>query len=301
MIAKLQRTILSLAVVIGTVFAARWTIRAAMARAYRPESAKGPVEMPLVPAARTWSLAELVPEELRGNVAGLATRRRGKRMGMPYTLAVEVADGMAESAGWERMDNPNAMTVQNLSGMERIYRTPEGSFVLRELRPIQGDDTLMKDFIVPVELLPEADERTTPDDLARRSARHVKELMPEVVRNVVVGSPLLTQLVERGNGAALLLHCVAETPAEATAAGIDVAAAASGWTQDRTALPAAGLLAELSPERQMAARVAASRWTKDNLTFYYEVLPRETGGCDVNYRFADDEVYIPRKEQKHEN
>ncbi len=298
---KLQRTIFSLAVVVGVVFAARWTIRTAMARAYRAESAAGVVEMPFAPAPRVWSLAELVPEELRANVAGLATRRHAERMGMPFALAVEVADERAVSAGWERMDSPSALTVQNLSGMERVYKTPEGSFVLREVRPIRGNDALMKDFVLPVGMLPEADERTTPDELARRSARHVTDQMPPMIRDVVAGSPRLTQLIERGNGAALLIHTVAETPAEATAESIDVAAATAGWVQDETMLSAAAPLAALMPEGQAAARVAAARWTKENLTFHYEVLPREGGGCDVNYRFSDDEVYIPRKEQNHEN
>lgn len=298
---KLQRTILSLAVVIGAVFAARWTIRAAMARAYRPESAAGEVEMPFVPAPRIWSLAELVPEELHGNLAGLAVRQRAKRLGMPYALAVDVADEMAVGEGWKRLDNPNALTVKNLSGMERIYRTPEGSIVLREVRPIVGDDAIMKDFILPVEMLPEPDEQTTPDELARRSARRVKELMPEMIRDVVVGSPLLTQLIKRGGGAALLVHSVAETPAEATAMAINAAARKGGWTTEASVFQPGNPLTELTPEGQIVAKVAATRRTKGNLTFCYEVLPRETGGCDVNYRFADDEVCIPRKEQKHEN
>ncbi|MBP1589988.1 MAG: hypothetical protein ILO10_07335 [Kiritimatiellae bacterium] len=289
---KLLRTILALLVAVGAVLAVRWTIRTAMARAYRAERDMGVVEMPVVPAPRVHSLADLVPEALRVNIAGLAIRRHAERLGMPYELAVDVAAEKAASAGWERMDDENALTVQNLSGMERVYKTPQGSIVLREVRAIRGDDSLMEDFVIPAEMLPAQDEQTTPDVLARRSAQQVKAMMPEVLRDVVAGSPLMTELIERNGGAAFLVHCVAETSAAETARLIAEAARAGGWTEEQflaAALPGGG-----------EGRPVAS-WTKANLLMHFETVPRPQGGCDVDYRFADDEVYNPRKETNDEN
>ena len=61
---KLVRTVLSVLVVVGAVLAARWTIRTAMARAYRAERDVGAVEMPVAPAPRVWSLAGIVPKQV---------------------------------------------------------------------------------------------------------------------------------------------------------------------------------------------------------------------------------------------
>ena len=144
---KIARTALSVAIVVLAVFAVRWTVRAAMSRAYRANRDVCAPEMPFAPSPRVYSLSALVPAELRVNLAGLVVRRHAERLGMPYDLAVDVAAERAESAGWERLDDENALTIKNLSGMERLYRTPEGSIVLREVRAIMGDDSLMEDFL----------------------------------------------------------------------------------------------------------------------------------------------------------
>ena len=123
---KLARTALSVAIVVLAVFAVRWTVRAMMSRAYRASYDVSAPEMPVVQTPRIYSLAALVPAELHVNLAGLAVRRRAERLGMPYELAVDVAEEKAASAGWERLDEENALTIKNLSGMERVYKTPEG-------------------------------------------------------------------------------------------------------------------------------------------------------------------------------
>ena len=274
---KLMRTVFSVLVVVGAVVAVRWTIRAAMTHAYRAERDVGAMEMPVVPAPPVWSLAKIVPEELHVNLAGLAIRRRAERLHMPYSLAADLAEEKAKSAGWERLDNENALTIKNLSGMERVYKTPEGSIVLREVRAIRGDDSLMEDFVVPAEMIPVQGDAMTPDVLARRSARRVKDLLPGVLRDVVVGSPLMTELIERGGGAALIVHCVAETSAETAARAVEAAARKAGWSE--------------APFGSAGAPKAS--WTKQNLTFHFETVPRPEGGCcDVDYRFTDDEAYV---------
>ena len=286
---KLMRTVFSVLVVVGAVVAVRWTIRTAMSRAYRAERDVGAVEMPVVPAPRVWSLAKIVPAELRVNLAGLAIRRHAERLHMPYALAVDLAEEKAKSAGWERLDDENALTIKNLSGMERVYKTPEGSIVLREVRAIMGDDSLMEDFVVPAEMIPTQGDTMTPDVLARRSARRVKELMPGVVRDVVIGSPLMTELIERGGGAALIVHCVVEMSAADAVSAIESAARKAGWTETPFDPVKAGNAAD-AQERVPPVKFS---WTKQNLTFHFEVVSRmHGGGCDVDYRFTDDEAYV---------
>ena len=298
---RLYRTVLSVAIVVAGVLAVRWTIRAAMTRAYKVERDVAAVEMPVVPAPRTYSLATLVHKDLHANVAGIPARRQAERMHMPYALAVDVADEKAKSANWERIDNPNALTVKNISGMERLYRTPTGSFVLREVRPVKGDDAIMEDLVLPAEMIPEATEQTSPDVLARRSARHVKELMPAVIRDVVIGSPMMTELIERGGGAALIVHCVADMPVNAVENALESAARKAGWTKTpfvdaEDAVAAAGGKVARSAAMPYHPGLTRARWSKANLTFCYDVATRDYGaGCDVNYRFTDDEVYIPTK------
>ena len=301
-----MRTVFSVLVVVGAVLAVRWTIRAAMTRAYRAERDVGAAEMPVVPAPRVWSLAKIVPEELRVNIAGLAIRRRAERLHMPYGLAVDLAEDKAKSAGWERLDDENALTIKNLSGMERVYKTPEGSIVLREVRAIVGDDSLMEDYIIPAELIPTEGDAMTPDVLARRSARRVKELMPGVVRDVVAGSPLMTELIERGGGAALIVHCVAELGAKETAGAIEAAARKAGWTESPFGPAVAGMsrlrATGSAADAQERVPPVKSSWTKKNLAFHFEVVPRPDGvGCDVDYRFTDDEAYILTKGKENED
>ena len=291
-----MRTVFSVLVVVGAVVAVRWTIRTAMSRAYRAERDVGAVEMPVVPAPRVWSLAKLVPAELRVNLAGLAIRRHAERLHMPYSLAADLAEEKAKSAGWERLDDENALTIKNLSGMERVYKTPEGSIVLREVRAIMGDDSLMEDFVVPAEMIPTQGDTMTPDVLARRSARRVKELMPGVVRDVVIGSPLMTELIERGGGAALIVHCVAEMSAADAGRAIEAAARKSGWTETPFDPAVAGGPRARAADAQGRVPPVKSSWTKQNLTFHFETVSRPDGaGCDVDYRFTDDEAYTLRK------
>ena len=147
---RITRTALSLMAVLAAVFAFRWTVRTAMSRAYRAEREVRPMETPVLPAEKVHDLARIVPAELHVNIAGLAVRRRAERLHMPYALAVDVSAERAESAGWERLDDENAATLQNISGMERVYKTPEGSIVLREVRAVVGDDSVMEDFTIPV-------------------------------------------------------------------------------------------------------------------------------------------------------
>lgn len=289
---KLYRTVVSLAIAAGLVLAVRWTIRTAMARAYRGGRDVAAAEVPVVPAPKVWSLARIVPKDLHVNIGGLVLQRHAERLHMPYALAVEVADERAKSDGWERLDNPNAITLKNLAGMERLFRTPDGSIVLREVRAIHGDDSIMEDLMMPVGALPNDGEQVTMDAIAHRSAARVKMLLPSVLRDVVVGSPMMTELIERGGGAALIVRSVSMMAAPATARAIESAARKAGWTETRFAEKGDPVAAMRKPDSGYSGAPTSS-WTKKNLTFHFDVVSRTGGGeCDVNYRFTDDESFI---------
>lgn len=282
---KLIRTVLSLLVAVGCVFAFRWTVRATMGRVYAPKRVVGTSEIKITAVPKKHALDKIIPEELHINIAGMPLGNTARRLGVPYALAVEMADGLAESEGWKRMDDEDALTVSNLSGMRRLYRTPSGGVVLRELTPVKGDDTLMEDISAPVDLLESSLE--LPDELARAAARRVREIMPAVIGDVVLGSPMMTYLIRRGNGAAFLVHSLAElSPSEAKRT-VETAALEAGWKA--TGLPGGALPAEMSP----------AMYVKENLTFVFEAVPRKDGsGSDLDYRFSDDEVYDDLKKGK---
>ena len=228
-----------------------------------------------------FSLAEMIPEDLETNIAGLALRKRSERMGMAYSLAVEVAAERAKAAGWERVDDENALTLRELSGSERVYRTPSGSVVHRRVTALAGGDSLCTDLEIPVELIPGATETTTPDELAGRSGARVIARMPAQIGGVIAGSPLFTELVKRGGGAALIVHCVAPMTPAAVGSRIAGGARAAGWTK---------------------AEGVERTWLMDNLVFTYTASMRPTGTmCDVDYRFSDDESGLYTKGKQDEN
>lgn len=280
---RLIRTLVSLAVVVGAVAAFRWTIRTALTREHAASSAVSSPEMPYVPAPRTLLLANIVPQELHVNVVGVELARRSELLHTPYSLAVDIADGMAESAGWERMDDEEALTLRNLSGMNRLYRRPDGTFVLRSLHPLEGDETQMDDLEIPESFAQGTTLPTRPEDRARSSAMQVRAQLPEALREVVVGSPLITELVGRGGGATFIVRTIADVPPSVAHADIMDAARRTGWRDSR---PASALgHPEMFP----------LHYEKQNLAFDFDINPLPEGGCSVNYRFTDDEVLIPNE------
>ena len=40
---------------------------------------------------------------------------------------------------------------------------------------------------------------------------------------------------------------------------------------------------------------------KQNLAFDFKIFPRPDGGCELSYRFTDDEVLVPNERSNHEN
>ncbi len=299
---KIYRTVVSVAAVVAAVLVFRWTVRSVVTRALTAERDVSPREVAVVPAQKVWALAAIVPRDLHINLAGLAVQRRAERLGMPYDLAVDVAEQKALSAGWERLDDENALTLKNLSGMERVYKTPSGSLVLREVRAIMGDDSVMEDYVIPAEMIPTQGEIILPENLARRSAQQVKEKLPACLRDVVIGSPMLTDLVNRGSGTAFIVHSVAEKAAVAAVKEIETIALRTGWVKT----PYADLPAEEATKSdggdiivmQGGTACSHARWTKKNLSMHFEAIPRKgVFECDINYRFTDDESFISANEE----
>jgi len=278
---KAMRAICATAAAVGAVLVFRWAVQAAALHSARSEREVAASEASYVEPSPARRLAEMIPDDLESNIAGLALRKSSVRMGMAYSLAVDVAEERALAAGWVRLDDVDSLDVGNLSGSRRLYRTPSGSVVQRKVTPLVGSDSLCTDLEIPVELIPGATETTTPDELARRSGAHVVSRMPAPVGGVIVGSPLFTELIKRGRGSALVVHSIADIPPSAVDHQICAKARASGWAR------AAG-----------GERV----WLLDNLVFTYTTSLRPDGAqCDIDYRFSDDESGLYTKGKQDEN
>lgn len=278
---KATRAICATVAAVVAVLVFRWVVQAAAMHSVRAEQAIDESSARYVEPTAAHNLAEMIPEELEANIVGLALRKRSVRMGMAYSLAVEVLAERARAAGWERVDDEDALTIKALSGAESVYRTPSGAVVHRRITPLKGGDSLCTELEIPVDLIPGATETTTPDELASRGGALVKSLMPGQIRGVIVGSPMFTELMRRGRGAALIVHSVASQPPSAVDRQIADKAREAGWAKavgvDRT-------------------------WLLDNLVFTYTSTMRQDGMvCDVDYRFSDDESGLYTKGKQDEN
>lgn len=278
---KAMRAICATAAAVGGVLVFRWAVQAAALHSAQSERSVSASASEFKEPSLVCTLSAMIPADLEMNVAGLALKKRSVRMGMAYSLAVEVAAERAKAAGWERVDDEDALTFKILSGAEAVYRTPSGSVVHRKLTPLVGDDSLCTDLEIPVELIPAATETTTPDELASRGGAQVLSKMPAPISGVIVGSPLFTELVKRGRGAAFIVHSVVALPPSAIDRQIAERARSSGW-----------------------AKTAGSErvWMLDNLVFTYNSTMRSDGTlCDVDYRFSDDESGLYTKGKQDEN
>lgn len=278
---KAARALCATLAAVGAVLAFRWVVQAAAMHSARAEQAIDESSAQYVEPSAAYSLSEMVPAELEANIVGLALRKRSVRMGMAYSLAVEVLAERARAAGWERVDDEDALTVKALSGAESVYRTPSGAVVHRRITALRGGDSLCTELEIPIDLIPGATETTTPDELASRGGAQVRSLMPGKIGGVIVGSPMFTELLKRGRGAALIVHSVVSLPPSAVERQVAEKARASGWAK------AAGV------ERT---------WLLDNLVFTYTTSMRRDGTmCDVDYRFSDDESGLYTKGKQDEN
>ena len=278
---KAIRAICATVAAVMAVLVFKWVVQAAALHSAQAERTVPLQAVPIEERPMVMSLAAMIPEDLETNLAGLSLKKRRVRMGMAYSLAVDVAEERAKAAGWERVDDVNSLAFKVLSGSESMYRTPSGSMVYRKITPLVGADSLCTDIEIPVEQVTGATETTTPDELANRSGLQVISKMPAQIGGVIVGSPLFTELIRRGRGAALIAHSVVALPPSAVDHQIAERARASGWTK------AVGV------ERA---------WILDNLVFRYSVSLRPDGTlCDVDYRFSDDESGFYTKGKHDEN
>ena len=278
---KAARAICATVAAVGVVLVVRWVVQTAALHSGKAEREVSVADGRFEDPPATCILSEIIPDELETNIAGLAVKKRSERMGMAYSLAVDVAVERAKAAGWERVDDEDVLTVKALSGSESVYRTPSGAVVHRRITPLAGGDAMCTDFEIPVELIPVATETITPDELARRGGEHVKSLMPGKIGGVIVGSPLFTELVKRGRGGAFIVHSVVSLTPSAVDRQIARMARESGWAK------AAGV------ERT---------WLLDNLVFTYASSMRQDGMvCDIDYRFSDDESGLYTKGKQDEN
>ena len=91
---------------------------------------------------------------------------------------------------------------------------------------------------------------------------------------------MITELVERTGGASFMVRAVADVAPSVAHADIMAAARRTGWRDSRP------------PQAHGNPGAFPLHYVKQNLAFDFDIKPRPDGGCDLNYRFTDDETLI---------
>lgn len=206
-------TLVAVGVTIGIVMLVRWCLREVILD--RPMGRyDGAVADPTVACAtKVYDLGELIPPSLAVTVMGIETTSVEKRMGMPYDVAEAAAAADAESRGWELQEDSSLNArLAHMAG-QNVYKTPEGAWVCRRLIPLKGDDTLLKDFMLPVGGLTQSDAQTPSiGELETVRGARVLGRIPSPLRETILGLPALTQLMPRNGGHAFIVRAVSSKP-----------------------------------------------------------------------------------------
>ena len=274
---RIAHTALALAVTAGIVLLVRWGIRRAVS-GVQVIPAAVPSELPSAqPAARTLDLAKLVPRELEVTVMGVSLDLSERTLEMPMELAERTCAAEAEAKGWKRAEEQGLRGRLNEVLGQTMWRRPDEAIVLQRLAPISDARTLLKETVLPTAgLSAGASEATTLGEIESVRGLQTLNAVPSPLREILVGTPAYTQLMRRNGGNAFLLRMLTPMPAAVAERELEKLLAKGGWER-RTNL-------------QRGHRFA-------NLAVFTEVSPRMDGlpGCEIFYRFSDDEVYLTKK------
>ena len=276
-VGRIAHTALALAVTAGIVLLVRWSIRRAVSGGLEiPASVAS--ELPSAqPVARTYDLAKLVPRELEVTVMGVSLDLSERTLEMPMELAERTCAAEAEAKGWKRAEEQGLRGHLNEVFGQTMWRRPDEAIVLRRLVPVNDSRTLLKETVLPTAgLSAGAGESTTLGEIESVRGLQTLNAVPSPLREILVGTPAYTQLMRRNGGSAFLMRMLTPMPSAAAERELGNRLAKAGWVR-RTHL-------------QRGHRLA-------NLAVFAEFSPRMDGlpGCEIFYRFSDDEVYVTKK------
>ncbi len=274
-------TAAALAAACGAVFAMRRGVRAAVASSglVAGSSAAPGAEPGYEPAPRQYSLAALVPADLRVNAGGIAVTRDVQILRMPCEQALEVGAAEAEAAGWEPFALPLTMEFANELQGGAVYLRPDRTIVCRSHVALKDGTTRREDMLLPLGDLAEIRRDLTLDEIVALRGDLIGRRLPSVLRDVVPGRLFYTQFTPHANGAGFLVIALSTFAEGMVRREAVQKLRASGWTRDEQNAPGV--------------------WRRGNLTALYDVRDRGDGlGTFVTVRFADDDVIMKRKERQ---
>ena len=244
----------------------------------------------LVPAPREFDLGRLIPAALDFYVAGSSFSERGEELAMPAALAEEISRNEAEAAGWKPLALPSLRTLAVDALVGRLWRRPDGTFVLRRIRPVTAATSRRTDWVLPLGGLPPSGESMPAAERPAAAAPAVpaeptgnpyallaeslargggawRSQLPGVLNDVLVGELFLSRCIRRGCGAAFYATTLVPGTPQAAQERFRAAAGRAGWSFD-----ASGLRAE-----------------RGNLSVATLFQPFGATATSCTYRFADDE------------
>lgn len=208
---------------------------------------------------------------------------------MPAALAEEISRNEAEAAGWKPLALPSLRTLAVDALVGRLWRRPDGAFVLRRIRPVTAATSRRTDWVLPLGDLPEpggplpaaeppsvaapavaagaAEPYALLAESLARGGGAWRRLLPSVLKDVLVGELFLSRCIRRGGGAAFYATTLVPGAPQAAQERFRAAAGRAGWTFD-----ASGLRAE-----------------RGNLSAATLFQPFGATATSCTYRFADDE------------
>ena len=278
---KTLATAAALAAVCGAAVAMRWGVRAAVASSgfVGGSDASAPAEPDYADAPREHDLAALVPEDLRVNAGGIAVRRDVRILRMPFEQAVEIGAAEAEAAGWEPFALPLTTRFANEIRGGEVYIRPDRTIVCRSFAALRDGTTRREDFELPLGDLAEIQRDLTLDEIAARRGDLVAQQMPAILRDVIPGRLLYTQLTPHRAGAGFLVLALSTFDPGAVRLDAAKRLRAHGWTRDEANAPGV--------------------WRRGNLTAVYDIGDRGDGlGTFAIVRFADDDVIIKQTQKE---
>ena len=235
-----------------------------------------PVVPDRVPAARVYDLAALVPETLRVNAGGIAMRPERRILKMPYELALEVSEAEVRAAGWTPIELPLVLAFAHEVVGERVYMKPDRTTaVCRSLVARKDGTTQCDDFVIPFGDVMGLKRDLTLDEIAARCGELVGGQLPGVLREILPGRVLYTQLNSHGDGAGFLVTTISTVGETAMRNEVARRLRRFGWTRGEDGSPV---------------------WTKQNLSVVFDIRARgDAFGSLVTARFSDDEALTSQK------
>ena len=274
-------TAAALATACGAVVAMRWGVRAFVASSgfAAGSSEASEAEPGYAFAPRQYSLAALVPADLRVNAGGIAVTRDAQILRMPCEQALEVSAAEAEAAGWEPFALPLTMEFANELQGGAVYLRPDRTIVCRSHVALKDGTTRREDMLLPLGDLAEIRRDLTLDEIVALRGDLIGQRLPSVLRDVIPGRLFYTQFTPHSDGAGFLVIALSTFAEGMVRREAVQKLRANGWTRDEENAPGV--------------------WRRGNLTALYDVRDRGDGlGTFATVRFADDDVIMKRKEKQ---